>query len=131
MATILLIDDDENLRTMAALVLRHAGHTVVEACNGKVGLELFNNGMPDLVITDMVMPEKEGFEVLTEVRKRQPPVKVIAMSGGGLQKPADNLRMAGHLGARVLMKPFSTTELVAAVDELVPRTATGPQKPAA
>jgi DNA-binding response OmpR family regulator len=130
MASILIIDDDESLRTMAAYVLRHVGHTVIEAGNGKVGLELFNKGKADLVITDMVMPEMEGFEVLAEVRKRQPPVKVIAMSGGGLRKPVDNLRMAGHMGAKVLSKPFSTEQLIAAVDELIPRTAPEPQQPA-
>jgi DNA-binding response OmpR family regulator len=115
---------------MAAYVLRHVGHTVIEANNGKIGLELFNKGKADLVITDMVMPEMEGFEVLTEVRKRQPSVKVIAMSGGGLRKPVDNLRMAGHMGARILSKPFSTDELIAAVDELIPRTASAPRPPA-
>jgi DNA-binding response OmpR family regulator len=115
---------------MAAYVLRLAGHNVIEANNGKIGLELFNKGKADLVITDMVMPEMEGFEVLTEVRKRQPPVKVIAMSGGGLRKPVDNLRMAGHMGARVLCKPFSTDELIAAVNEMIPPAAAEARQPA-
>jgi len=104
---------------MAAYVLRHAGHSVVEACDGKVGLELFKQSGADLVITDMVMPEKEGFEVLAELRKKQPPVKMIAMSGGGRQKPTDNLRMAGHMGAKVLTKPFSSSALIAVVDEVL------------
>jgi hypothetical protein len=57
-------------------------------------------------------------------------VKVIAMSGGGLRKPADNLRMAGHLGARVLSKPFSTVQLIAVVNELIATTAEVPQQSA-
>lgn len=124
MTTILLIDDDESLRTMAAHALRLAGHHVVEACNGKVGLDLFRQGKVDLVITDMVMPEKEGFEVLAELRKVRPPVKMIAMSGGGSRKPADDLRMAGHMGAKVLSKPFSRDALIAAVNGLLPASAT-------
>jgi two-component system response regulator (stage 0 sporulation protein F) len=130
MASILLIDDDERLRTLAAHVLRRAGHSVVEAGDGKVGLDLFNKGGADLVITDMVMPEMEGFEVLMELRKRRPPVKMIAMSGGGLRKPLENLRMAGHMGARVLTKPFSTDQLIAAVNEVLLVAATGQQEPA-
>jgi DNA-binding response OmpR family regulator len=124
MASILLIDDDNDLRAMAAFVLRHAGHSVVEACDGKVGLEHFRKSKPDLVITDMVMPEMEGFEVLSELRKSKAPVKTIAMSGGGQRKPTDNLRMAGHMGAKVLSKPFSKDELLAAVNELLPGTPT-------
>jgi DNA-binding response OmpR family regulator len=115
---------------MMAHVLRRVGHSVVEACDGKVGLDIFRQANADLVITDMVMPEKEGFEVLIELRKRQPSLKVIAMSGGGLQKPTDNLRMARHLGAKVLLKPFSTAVLISTVNEMLPG-ALQEQKPAA
>jgi len=99
---------------------------VVEACDGKMGLKLFSDSSPDLVITDLVMPEMEGFEVLAHIRKRQPPVKIIAISGGGRHSAVDNLRMAGHMGAKVLSKPFSNDELMAAVSELV-ACATAPQ----
>jgi len=104
-------------------VLRQAGHSVVEACDGKVGMELFRQVNADLVITDMVMPEMEGFEVLAELRKRQPQIKIIAISGGGRQRAADNLRMASYLGAKVLSKPFSNAALLAAVNELLPSAA--------
>ena len=93
MARILLIDDDDSVRTMLRLTLVHFGHTVIEARDGKEGLELFQNTDVDLLITDIVMPEKEGLEVLMELRKRKhPPVKIIAISGG------DYLHMAKLMG---------------------------------
>jgi DNA-binding response OmpR family regulator len=115
---------------MAALVLRHAGHIVIEASDGKKGLELFRYINADIVITDMVMPEMEGFEVLTELRSRKPPVKMIAISGGGRQKPTDNLRMAALMGAKVLSKPFSNAALLAAVNEMLPSPIVSLQAPA-
>jgi DNA-binding response OmpR family regulator len=131
MASILLIDDDEDIRKMAAQILRHAGHSVVEACDGRVGLDLFRPGLTELVITDMVMPEKEGFEVLTDLRKRQPSIKIIAMSGGGLRRsPTDNLRMAKHMGAAILRKPFTVAGLIAAVNEVLQEEAPAVQAPA-
>ena len=121
MARILIIDDDDPLRAVLRMALEHHGHTVIEACNGQEGLELFEHADADLVITDIVMPEKEGLSVLMALRKKQPPVKVIAMSGGGRQSAVDYLRMAKMLGAaKVLAKPFSTEALVAAIDELLP-----------
>jgi len=83
MAKILLIDDDDSVRTMLRLTLAHFGHTVNAARNGREGLELFDQIEVDLVITDIVMPEKEGLEVLMELRKRKTAVKTIAISGGG------------------------------------------------
>jgi len=122
MARILLIEDDNEVRTMLRLTLIHFGHNVIEARNGKEGLELFKRANADLVITDIVMPEKEGLEVLIELREKQvPPVKIIAISGGGRQNVVDNLKMAKLLGAgRVLAKPFSNEALMAAINELLP-----------
>jgi DNA-binding response OmpR family regulator len=120
MARVLLIDDDNAVRDMLRLTLDQLGHTVVEAGNGREGLELFQQSSFDLLITDIVMPEKEGLEVLMEVRRKQPPVKIIAISGGGRQSTVDYLQMAKFMGAgRVLAKPFSNEELVAAVDDLL------------
>jgi YesN/AraC family two-component response regulator len=95
---------------------------VIEARNGKEGLALFKEANVDLVITDIVMPEKEGLEVLMELRTKQlPPVKIIAISGGARVNIADNLHMAKLLGAaKVLAKPFSTEALIAAINELLP-----------
>ena len=122
MARILLIEDNDPVRCVLSEVLADLGHTVVEARNGKEGLELFKHAKADLVITDIVMPEKEGFEVLRELRWKQvPPVVVIAISGGGGSKStADYLRMATLLGAaRVFAKPFSNEKLLAAINELL------------
>jgi CheY-like chemotaxis protein len=117
---------------MLGRTLTHFGHVVIEARNGKEGLDRFHATGADLVITDIVMPEKEGFEVLIELRKAQPPVKVIAMSGGGRQNPADVLRIARHLGAaKVLGKPFSNEELMNAIDDLLPKPGGNPLKLAA
>lgn len=121
MARILLIDDDDAVRSMISQILAHYGHTVIEAQNGKIGLELFPGSNADLVITDLVMPEAEGIEVLAALRKMTPPVKVIAISGGGRHNPNEYLNVARLLGAsKMLAKPFSTEALMAAVNELVP-----------
>jgi YesN/AraC family two-component response regulator len=119
MARILLIDDDASVRTPLSLILSHFGHVVIEACDGREGMELFTVANADLVITDIVMPEKEGLEVLREMRKLRPLVKVIAISGGGRVNPTDYLRMATFLGAsKVLAKPISSEALIAAINEV-------------
>jgi CheY-like chemotaxis protein len=122
MARILLIEDDNEVRTMLRLTLAHFGHTVIEARNGKEGLAMFKTAQVDLVITDIVMPEKDGLAVLTALRTKQlPPVKIIAISGGGRQSAVENLKMAKLLGAaKVLAKPFSNEVLIAAINELLP-----------
>jgi YesN/AraC family two-component response regulator len=102
---------------------------VIEACNGKEGLELFKRANADLVITDIVMPEKEGIEVLIGLWEKQVPlVKTIAISGGGQQKATDYLRLAKLMGAaRVFAKPFSNEALLAAINELLPGRKTSAQ----
>ena len=114
-----MIEDDNDLRTMLRATLVAAGHTVIEARDGQEGLNLFRQAGADLVVTDIVMPEKEGLAVLLELRKAQPPVKVIAMSGEG--NASDYLDMARLMGAaKVLPKPFRPSALLAAIDELLP-----------
>jgi len=120
MPRILLIDDDNAFRTMLRLTLTHFGYEVIEARNGLEGLGKYNSGGADLVITDIVMPEKEGLEVLMELGHHRPPVKVIAMSGGGRVSAANYLQSASLLGAaRVLGKPFSNQDLLAAINEVL------------
>ncbi len=133
MAKILLIDDDEPLRAVMRETLEHFGHVVLEARDGKEGLALFEHSQADLVITDIVMPEKEGLEVLMELRKRPVPVKVIAISGGGSTGKVEYLHIAKLMGAAaVLAKPFSVTALMAVVDEqLAGGGAPGTQVPVA
>jgi two-component system cell cycle sensor histidine kinase/response regulator CckA len=118
---ILLVDDDDSFRGMLCLTLAHFGHTVIEASNGKEALALFKEAKADLVILDIIMPEKEGLEVLIELQKKQvPPIKVIAITGGNRQRAEENLKMAKLLGAaKVLIKPFPNEVLLAAVNELL------------
>ena len=117
MARILLIDDDEPVRTTLRLTVEHFGHTVIEARDGTEGLALFQHANADLVITDIVMPEKEGFEVLRELRRTHPPVKIIAISGAGRDSGAAYLQTARLMGAaKVLAKPFSADVLMAAIN---------------
>jgi YesN/AraC family two-component response regulator len=120
MARILLIDDDDSVRSVLRLILNQFGHVVIEACNGKEGIELYTHANADLVITDIVMPEKEGLEVLKEIRKKCPTVKIIAISGGGRVNPTDYLRMAIFFGAtRVLAKPICSEALIGAINEVL------------
>jgi CheY-like chemotaxis protein len=120
MAQILLIDDDAEVRSVIRQTLIHSGHTVVEACDGVEGLGLFPKANADLVITDMVMPGRDGAEVLTELQKMHPPVKVIAITGGSRHGFGDDHEVAARLGAaKVLAKPFSCATLLSAIDELL------------
>ena len=116
MVSILLVDDDESLRTMLGEVLRRAGYEVQEACDGLEAGKLYRSHPADLVITDLVMPGKEGLEMIMELRQSYPEARIIAMSGGGRNSSGDYLRMAKMFGAqRVLDKPFSHQEILDAV----------------
>ena len=119
MAQILVIDDDTAIRTMVRMALEHAGHTVTEAPDGRAGLQLLSERMPELVITDLIMPEKEGLEVMMEARKTHPSLRFIAMSGAG-RRGSDYLRVAKYLGAKcILAKPFTPEQLMAEVNRLL------------
>ena len=117
MAHILLVEDEEQLRSMLRFVLESAGHEVEEAGNGKEAIESYRSRPADLLVTDIVMPEKEGIETIIQLRKSYPKVKVIAMSGGGRTGDLNYLELARKLGANhVLAKPFSNSEFLAAVN---------------
>src|SRR5688572_234064 len=83
MQRILVIDDDEQVRALLYEILDRAGFKVVEATNGVEGLKLYRAQPADLVITDLIMPEKEGVETILELRREFPDVRVVAISGGG------------------------------------------------
>lgn len=120
MARILLIDDDETVRYALKQVLERAGHQVEEATDGHVGVEKFSVHQPDLVITDIIMPNQEGIETIIKLRRLAPDVMIIAMSGGGRTGNRDFLAMAEKLGAtKVMAKPFRPKELVEAVEALL------------
>ena len=121
MARILVIEDSDPIRSFLRDTLEFAGHTVIEARNGHEGLALLPHRTVDLVITDIVMPEMEGFEVLREVRRTDPGMKIIAISGAGPDGGTNYLQTAKLMGAgKVLTKPFSVDVLLAAVNDLLP-----------
>jgi CheY-like chemotaxis protein len=108
---ILVIDDDDMVRITMVRLLEDLGYDVVCAEDGERGLGIFRNDQPDLVITDLTMPEREGIATIIEIRRDRPAVKVIAISGGGRIQDSDFLDMAKKLGADdVIAKPFDPDE---------------------
>lgn len=120
MKHILVIDDDEQVRTLVGRFISGAGFAVEMADNGVTGLAAMRRAPADVVITDIIMPEKEGVETIMELRRDFPDAKIIAMSGGSPQMQADlPLRLARTLGAdRILHKPFTRDALLNLVNEL-------------
>jgi DNA-binding response OmpR family regulator len=120
MARILVIDDDEQMRRLVRRVLENANHTILEAGDGDSGLLVLAREAVDLVITDIIMPDKEGIETIREIRRKHGAVKILAISGGGQIVHMDVLTAAGRLGAnRTLPKPFSPAVLSEIVSELL------------
>ena len=114
MMRILVIDDDADIREIIAEMLMDAGYEVVEASSGREGIRLFRHVPFDLVITDLIMPEKDGLEVVMELRKDFPEVKIITLSGNAFGR--SSLETSRALGAaRTLGKPFTEDQLLAAV----------------
>jgi CheY-like chemotaxis protein len=124
MASILLIDDDENLRILAAEVLRGDGHTVDTANDGKSGLELYKAWLPDLVITDIVMADMDGLQLIEELAKLTPKPRVIAMSGDTKLSVPVYLPLAKGLGVeRILAKPFRPDVFLQTVSDVLAKPA--------
>jgi len=120
MTRILVIDDEESVRTVLRQMLEKEGYEIEDAEDGAVGLKLLHEHLPDLIITDLFMPEKEGIETMIEVRKHFPQVKIIAISGGGRMGKLDLLPMAESFGAqRTLAKPFERQELLETVKDVL------------
>jgi len=117
---ILIIDDDEQIRDLLRQVMEWSGYTVVEAENGRKGMRRQREEPADLVITDLIMPEQEGLETITLLKKEFPGVKIVAISGGGRIGPEAYLPAARELGADlVFSKPFDVKNFVTAVRELL------------
>ena len=120
MAKILVLDDEPSILLMLKKMLEKAGHDVNIALNGKIGMELFDQNKPDLIITDLIMPEKEGLETIFELRRKYPDLKIIAISGGGRIGPDGYLPGAKLLGANaVFPKPLIPKEFLSAVSDLL------------
>jgi DNA-binding response OmpR family regulator len=127
MARILIIEDDDLLRGVLTSALEFAGHTVIQARNGQEGIELFHAVPVDLVLTDIVMPIKEGVETIMTLRDERKNLPIIAMSGGAANAKL-YLSIAGRIGAkRILSKPFTPQHLLETVDQVLAET--GEQKP--
>ena len=124
MSRILVIDDEAMARTVMETVLKRAGHSVRCEKDGQAGLAAFMRETPDLVITDIIMPEKEGIETIRSIRKLDPSVPILAISGGGRAANTDFLPLAEKFGANgTLAKPFSTNALLNAVRTALPTAA--------
>jgi len=120
MPHLLVIDDDDQLRPMLRMSLEQMGHTVAEARNGNEGLAEHARHPADLILTDLIMPDKDGLETIMALKKENPGVKIIAMSGGGRNTASGYLQVAKLMGAGyVLAKPFTLDELNVAVHGLL------------
>jgi CheY-like chemotaxis protein len=120
MARILIIDDDVQILKILRQTLECEGYDVLEASNGKQGIKRYLENPADLIITDIIMPEKDGIEIIIELKRDYPDVKIIAISGGGRIGPEEYLDMSKKLGAqRTFTKPFERKQLLSAVQDLL------------
>lgn len=107
MATILIVDDDSALRLIVGEMLRENGHTVVEAEDGEEAIKIATRTKIDLVVLDMLMPNKDGLETTLELRRQSPDMQILAISSGGRLDPGSLLRTAMAFGAnRCMAKPL-------------------------
>jgi|1185.fasta_scaffold467632_2 DNA-binding response OmpR family regulator len=117
---ILVIEDNEDMRTMLVLSLRMNGFDAAGVSNGRSALDALDEAPADAIVTDLFMPDKDGIETITEVRGRYPQAKIIAMSGWQSTRGPDYLQVAREIGAvRTLRKPFDPDELVAILKEVL------------
>jgi len=116
MARILVIDDDNQVRTLMAELLQKEGHDVIDANNGEEGLHLFRKNPTELVITDIVMPQKEGIEVIRELLRDYPEIKIIAVTG----YESSYLKIAKALGVKyTFRKPFNNRKFIQTVNLII------------
>lgn len=122
MSHILLVDDDAQVLDVLSEMLHLEGHTVARAMNGLEAIDAMAEESFDLVITDLLMPEKEGLETIADLRTQRGNIPIIAISGGGRIGPMDYLETARFIGAdATLAKPFARDELISVVTELLGR----------
>ena len=120
MPRILVIDDEAQVRNMLCEMLRRADYEVDDASDGDIGLDKVSQSEFDLVITDLIMPEREGIGTIIELRREHPDLKIIAISGGGRIDPENYLEAARNLGvSRTFAKPFRKNEMLDAIAEVL------------
>jgi DNA-binding NtrC family response regulator len=117
---ILVIDDEPTALDLLRRILEMHGYEVVMAANGQEGLEVFRNSPCDLVITDMVMPIKDGLQTILDLRAQSPKLPVIAISGGGTISKERYLAVAGYLERVItIAKPFGIEAIIESVEKLL------------
>ena len=115
MARVLVIDDEEMMRRLLVRVLTHLGHDVETACDGDEGLHKFQEGSYDTVMTDLLMPTRDGMETIHALRRSAPDLRIVAMSGS-FHPLSDEVRLAKAVGADcVLEKPFGMHDVANAL----------------
>lgn len=121
MAKILIIEDDLRFQRMLRQMLQQTGYEVLTASDGKVGMDVYCNEPTELVITDIIMPNKDGVETIFEFHRSFPDTKIIAISGGGRGKAEDYLESFGQAPnvKYTFQKPFVMDEMLQAVKELL------------
>jgi len=120
MKKILVIDDENSIRLLLKKMLEREGFDVMTASDGKEGMDIISKAAFDLVITDIVMPEKEGIEIIMELKKGYPDIPIIAISGGGIVMPEIYLDLAEKLGAvHTFSKPIDKETLVSTIKEIL------------
>jgi len=130
MARILIIDDEPQIRSMLKLMLERDGYEVIEAPDGAEGIKVYRQNPADLIITDLIMPNKDGIGMIIELKKEFPDVMIIAMSGGGLNKPDGYLKGAKKLGAAcTLTKPIDREEMLKAVKDILKNSLSPEEQP--
>ena len=120
MQTILIIEDDTDLRKMLAKLLERENYRVLEAGTGLEAIQIIDYYIPQLVITDIIMPDQDGIGTINLLKKNHPGIKIIAISGGGRMLSEDYPKIAKMLGAdHTFKKPFDNKEFVLKVKELL------------
>lgn len=118
MPHILIVDDNPLCRLSIRAMLEAAGHRTRDARNGHEAIEEAGRELPDLVLLDVLMPEKDGFETLLHFRKSNPSLPIVMISDGGTIRFSHALETARHFGAdATLSKPFTAEELNAAIEQ--------------
>ena len=116
---ILVIEDDTLTRLTLCNLLKKLNYRPIEACNGYMGLMMFRRERPDIVITDIIMPDKEGLETIAEIRTASPETKIVAMSSGGERQNMNFLDLARSFGAQeTIRKPFKPNDILGILNRL-------------
>lgn len=116
--SVLIADDEENISTLVQICVTAVGHNAVSVASAREAKEMLAKQPFDLVITDILMPDGDGLDLITQLRTVQPAARILAMSGGGRYMEGDDcLKMARGLGAHaVVMKPFDRAQLMGSIE---------------